>query len=353
KSKEEACFSEEGLIGYSSNPEARIFLTPLHYGLTVTRPCRIALSGTISLRYREVVSDDVLSKLEMVAALLPSFVLTAFASSPSILLDENIASTKTQLYQHHQPPSRRRRRLASAVVTLPVLTSLSPHTARAISPQEASESYDKYAANYDDLDGGGLASSLGIDDARRKLLGTARGDVLEIGAGTGLNLPCYDFDNLRSLTLVDISDGMLSQARRRVEQDATLDGTKIKFVRADATSELSSLFGDNRFDTVVDTFSLCVMGNEGAPMCLEELAKVVKRKGDGGRILLIENTRASNPILGMYQDATANAAADVGGRGCVYNQDVGKMVRGTSGLELRREEAFAAGLFRSFVCEKT
>ncbi|EJK58333.1 hypothetical protein THAOC_21554, partial [Thalassiosira oceanica] len=187
-------------------------LTPLHYGLTVTRPCRIALSGTIPLRYREVVSDDVCPSWEMVAALLPSFVLTAFASSPSILLDENIASTKTQLseqHQHHQPPSRRRRRLASAVVTLPVLTSLSPHSTRAISPQEASESYDKYAANYDDLDGGGLASSLGIDDARRKLLGTARGDVLEIGAGTGLNLPCYDFDNLRSLTLVDISDGML------------------------------------------------------------------------------------------------------------------------------------------------
>ena len=286
-------------------------------------------------------------------ALLPSFVLTASAWSPSIL-DESIAATTTQLSERHQPPSRRRRRLASAVATLPALASSPPpRPARAISPREASESYDRYASSYDDLDGGRLASSLGIDDARRRLLGTARGDVLEIGAGTGLNLPCYDLDGLRSLTLVDISDGMLGQARRRAERDGALDGTKVRFVRADATSELSSLFGESRFDTVVDTFSLCVMGNEGAARCLEEMTRVVKSRRDGGRVLLIENTRASNPILGLYQDATAGAAADVGGRGCVYNQDVGGMVRGTEGLELRREEAFAAGLFRSFVCEKT
>ncbi len=34
-----------------------------------------------------------------------------------------------------------------------------------------------------------------------------------------------------------------------------------------------------------------------------------------GQILLIENTRASNPVLGYYQDITASAAADVGGKG--------------------------------------
>lgn len=71
-----------------------------------------------------------------------------------------------------------------------------------------------------------------------------------------------------------------------------------------------------------------------------------------GQVLLIENTRATNPLLGYYQDLTASIAADVGGKGCLYNQNVGEMIQQTNGLKLVKEEAFAAGLFRSFVCEK-
>ena len=39
--------------------------------------------------------------------------------------------------------------------------------------------------------------------------------------------------------------------------------------------------------------------------------------------------------------------------GCVYNQNVGEMIQQTKGLKLAREEAFAAGLFRVFICQKT
>ena len=74
---------------------------------------------------------------------------------------------------------------------------------------------------------------------------------------------------------------MLSQARLHIE---TLKlNVPIKFVQADTASELSSLFGENKFDTVVDTFSLCIMGNEGAKRCLDEMARVVKKSEDGGR----------------------------------------------------------------------
>ena len=49
-----------------------------------------------------------------------------------------------------------------------------------------SRAYDGYAASYDDLDGGAFAAdTLGLDATRRALLAKARGDVLELGVGTG------------------------------------------------------------------------------------------------------------------------------------------------------------------------
>ena len=232
---------------------------------------------------------------------------------------------------------------------------LQPPPANAISADEASRSYDVYASTYDDLDGGSAASALGIDAARSSLLSKARGRVLEVGVGTGLNVNRYSFASggVTALTLVDISDGMLNEARAKVAKLGLPPHVKVEFVRADATKDLADRFGRNAFDTVVDTFSLCVMGNGGARDCLVQMRDVVKAADQGGRILLIENTRSNNPLLGLYQDATAEKASQMGGKGCVYNQDVTSMVKNTEGLDVLREEAFAAGLFRSFEVVRT
>lgn len=238
----------------------------------------------------------------------------------------------------------------SGIVTVPLIAT--NRAASALTPDQASQSYDTYADTYDKLDGGSIATSLGIDEARSKLLGMAKGNVLEIGVGTGLNLSSYRFGEggVTALTLVDISDGMLSQAEARIQQMDIDKKIPIQFVKADATSELVNIFGENKFDSVVDTFSLCVMGNEGAKKCIEEMAGVIK---PSGKILLVENTRSSNPLLGTYQDITASSAADLGGKGCVYNQNVGEMINKSKGMRLETEESFAAGLFRSFVCTKS
>jgi len=164
----------------------------------------------------------------------------------------------------------------------------------------------------------------------------------------GLNLDKYGPD-LSSLTLVDISDGMLQEARTRVNALPNLQDVNVKFVKADATSELLDRFGTETFDTVVDSFSLCVMGDTGARHCLEQLSQVVKR---GGRVLLLENSRSSNPLLGLYQDATADVAASAGGKGCVYNQNVAELIRATGRLSIKEETLYAAGLFRAFKCER-
>lgn len=223
----------------------------------------------------------------------------------------------------------------------------------ALSPADAATQYDSYSSSYDLLDGGKASSAFGIDQARRLLLQKARGNVLEIGVGTGLNLDSYDKTQITSLTLVDVSDGMLREATARVKTLPQLQGIHVRFVKADATRELVQRFGPDAFDTVVDSFSLCVMGNTGAQSCLDQLSRVVKPGVNGGRLLLLENSRSSNRLLGLYQDATAETAAKAGGKGCVYNQDVGALIRRTSHLDINTETLYAAGLFRSYECSRT
>ncbi|GKY94177.1 hypothetical protein MPSEU_000383700 [Mayamaea pseudoterrestris] len=223
-----------------------------------------------------------------------------------------------------------------------------PHKSMALTPKQAETDYDTYASEYDVLDGGSAASFLGIDQARIQLLKQARGKVMEIGVGTGLNLGYYDASAVTSLTLVDVSSNMLQAARARVESLPQLRNIPVTFIKADATSELVKAFGEASFDTVIDTFSLCVMGSQGARQCLEQISKVVKPQG---KVLLLENSRSNNALLGLYQDATADAAA-IGGKGCVYNQDVDAMLRESS-LEVPSTRLYAAGLFRSYECRRT
>lgn len=220
----------------------------------------------------------------------------------------------------------------------------------ALTPVEAERQYDAYALSYDQLDGGPASSILGIEEARQGLMKFAQGAALEIGVGTGLNLMHYDASQLSSLTLVDISEGMLQQAQLRVQTLDNLKGIAVTPFKADATADLVHLFGEDAFDTVVDTFSLCVMGSEGARRCLDQVSRVVR---PNGRVLLLENSRSSNPLLGLYQDATAETAAAGSGKGCAYNQDVAQLIRGTGRLEIVTERPFLAGLFRGFVCRKT
>ena len=141
---------------------------------------------------------------------------------------------------------------------------------------------------------------------------------------------------------------MLEKAQERVSGLANLAAIPVTYIKADATTELVDRFGRESFDTVVDSFSLCVMGNRGAQLCLHQMGQVIKKKS--GHVLLLENARSSNPLLGLYQDATADAAAMAGGKGCVYNQDVGSMIRATANLSIREARSYAAGLFRSYDC---
>ena len=194
---------------------------------------------------------------------------------------------RTMLKQIVQPSSSL---VTATASTVGMLVATKSSKSNAMSPEEAATAYDSYASTYNDLDGGSAASMLGINEARNRLLGQAKGHVLELAVGTGLNLDSYNPQQLSSLTLVDISDGMLKEAKSRFDalngksNNNAFQGVPVKFVKADATSQLLvELFGERAFDTVVDTFSLCVFGNEGAKKCLEQVRKLVKPENAGGK----------------------------------------------------------------------
>ena len=198
--------------------------------------------------------------------------------------------------------------------------------------------YDRYASSYDDLDGGQAAKALGIAAARRNLAAHCAGRVLEVGAGTGLQAPFYAANSdIKEVTFVDASRGMLDGLRAKLA-NAPLP-FKTEVVEADAARLPLST---GAYDCVVDTFGLCVYD---APVAvLRELGRVVK---PAGRILLLENARPSNALLGAYVDATAGFVAKNGGKGCRYDQDVEALAR-AAGLRVVRSERFGGGFFGSF-----
>jgi methyltransferase OMS1 len=208
-----------------------------------------------------------------------------------------------------------------------------------------SRAYDGYAATYDDLDGGAFAAdTLGLDATRRALLARARGDVLELGVGTGLNLPGYDAARVTSLTAVDISEGMLAQARKRAQtlfdDESALN---VRFAIADAEA---LPFPDDAFDCVVDTFSLCVFSDPEA--ALAEVARVLKPDGTA---LLVEHTRSATvPLLGSYQDLVAGPVQKMS-KGCAWNQDVVAMAS-RAGLRVVSAEPTVFGLLTTLEARK-
>lgn len=141
---------------------------------------------------------------------------------------------------------------------------------------------------------------------RAALLANARGRVLEIGAGTGLNLRYYPSE-VEELVLTEPEPGM---TRRAEEKAAELD-LPVRFVQA---SGEKLPFSDGEFDTVVATLVLCSVDDQAE--VLAELKRVLK---PGGRFLFIEHVRSDDPKLARWQDRLERPWATLG-MGCHPNR---------------------------------
>jgi ubiquinone/menaquinone biosynthesis C-methylase UbiE len=155
----------------------------------------------------------------------------------------------------------------------------------------------------------GMKSSeeAGMRQRRHELLAQARGRVVELGAGTGLNLAHYP-EGIESLTLVEPDPHMTKQLRPK------LAGAGIDAEVVEAPAERLP-FPDDSFETAVVTLVLCTVPDQSA--VLAEIARVLE---PGGQLLFLEHVRSRNPALAKLQDRLEGPWR-VLGDGCHCNRD--------------------------------
>jgi SAM-dependent methyltransferase len=152
-----------------------------------------------------------------------------------------------------------------------------------------------------------LLRSPRIMHERRLLLASAAGRILEIGFGTGLNLPCYPH-GVRDLTTLDSNPGMHVLARRRIRR------TGIRVDHHLASGEQLP-FADVTFDCVVSTFTLCSI--DGVEQAIREGHRVLV---PGGRFLFLEHGASPHVSVQRWQRRLNPFQMWLGG-GCRLDRD--------------------------------
>ena len=166
-----------------------------------------------------------------------------------------------------------------------------------------------FAAGYDLLN---WAVEGRIETYRYQTAGMARGDVLEIGAGTGANIPFYKDDV--NLTVVEPNPYMEKFLMRK----AAKSGRRVNFVRQRGES---MPFPDASFDSVVTTLVLCMV--DDLPKVVMEARRVLR---PGGTLYFYEHVGSDNPSRRRWEDRL-NPIWRCLTTGCNLNRDIESAIR--------------------------
>lgn len=158
---------------------------------------------------------------------------------------------------------------------------------------------------------------------RARVIPVAEGRVLEIGIGSGLNLPLYGAAVERVVGL-DPSPKLLAMTRKAARQAAI----PVELIEAGAEAIPLS---NGSIDTVVTTWTLCSI--PGAQNALGEMRRVLK---PGGRLLFVEHGRASDLNVCRWQDRLTPLWRRVSG-GCHLNRAIGELIE-SAGFRIDRLE---------------
>jgi len=187
--------------------------------------------------------------------------------------------------------------------------------------------YDRISAVYDLMEA--VSERMLFRRWRRELFAMASGRILEVGVGTGKNIPYYPAGS--RVFAIDVSQGMLQRACGRARRAEC----KPRFIRMDA-QQLG--FKKDSFDTVIATFVYCSVPDPTRGLI--ELERVCK---PDSRILLLEHVRSAGRIRGRIMDAANPLLARLAGFNT--NRDTVGNVR-RAGLEVTAVCSLKGDLFK-------
>ena len=193
--------------------------------------------------------------------------------------------------------------------------------------------YDRQAPGYDLKD---APMELFARALRRQLWGRIDGGrVLEVGVGTGRNLPYHPPQG--GVTAIDISPKLLAKAARKARKK----GQPVELGLMDAQR---LAFADGSFDSAATTFVFC-----SVPDPLVGLAEVRRVLKPGGRFLLLEHVRSKNRVLGWLMDRLNPIAVRLSGAN-INRDTVGNVAK--AGFERVSVDSHMGGLVKLIEARK-
>ncbi|VEP15630.1 Methyltransferase type 11 [Hyella patelloides LEGE 07179] len=147
---------------------------------------------------------------------------------------------------------------------------------------------------------------------RQEILADVKGEVLEIGFGTGLNLSYYP-ESLKNIVTVEVNSQVNKLAQKRLQSSnitvdcRVLNGENLPMA-------------DNTFDSVVSTFTLCSIAN--VEQALTEVYRVLK---SGGNFFFVEHGLSNEPTIQVWQNRLTPIQKAIAG-GCHLNRNIKQIV---------------------------
>lgn len=155
-------------------------------------------------------------------------------------------------------------------------------------------------------------SDQSLTQYRQDILADVRGDVLEIGFGTGLNLSYYPED-IHKIVAIDANPGVHALAEKRIKASSiTVDHRVLNGEHLPMS--------DNTFDSVVSTWTLCSIAN--VEQALQEIYRVLK---PGGRFFFVEHGLSREPKVQTWQNRLTPIQKVIAD-GCHLNRNIRALV---------------------------
>lgn len=179
-----------------------------------------------------------------------------------------------------------------------------------------------------------------FQEVRARVTAGLTGDVLEVGFGSGLNLPHYPEGVRRVLAVEPAPGGRRLAARRLAACGAAGNPVALEYIGLDG--EVLPL-GDAAVDHVLSTWTLCTIPDAGR--ALAEIRRVLR---PGGTFRFAEHGLSKDPAVARWQDRLTPLQRRVAG-GCHLNRPIDRLITG-AGLAITHLEAYQMQGPKPYVC---